>query len=153
MSSFRFSDKDRGAAGMVKRIGSMKGAAVDVGVLGERAAQPEGDGVSVADVATMAEYGLGQPERSWCRGWVDENEAKVKALSGRAVAAIAQGKVTTESALTAMGLGIAGGMQERIANHIDPPNAPSTVRQKGSSTPLVRSGQFRSSIAPRVVKP
>lgn len=150
--SFRFSDKDRGAAAMVRRIGSIKGAAVDVGVLGERAMRSEGDGATVADVATMAEFGLGQPERAWCRGWVDENENKVQALSRKAVGAIASGKVPLTAAVEAMGLGIAGGMQERIANRIDPPNAPSTIAKKGSSTPLVDSGQFRLSIAPRVVR-
>lgn len=150
--SFRFKDIDRGAAAMVRQIGSIGTVAVDVGVIGERAVRSDEDGkATVGDVATWAEFGIGQPERSWCRGWVDENEKKAQALAHVAAERVAHG-MPVDKAAEAMGLKIAAGMQERIANRIEPPNAPSTIAHKGSSTPLVNNGQFRSSIAPRVVR-
>ena len=147
---FRLTDKDRGAKALVRQIGSVNKVAVDVGVLGAKASAPDGQGATVGEIATWAEFGIGQPERSWCRAWVDSNAVAVQSLSRRAVAAVAKGMPALEGVL-ALGLKVASGMQERIAAGIAPANAPSTIREKGSSTPLIRSGQFRSSIAPRLV--
>lgn len=147
--SFRLTDKDRGARALVRQIGSVNKVAVDVGVLGAKASAPDGQGATVGDVATWAEFGIGQPMRSWCRAWCDEQGAVVQALSRRALAAVAKGMPPLQGIL-AIGLKVAAGMQERIAAGISPANAPSTIRSKGSSTPLIRTGQFRSSIAPRL---
>lgn len=40
----------------------------------------------------------------------------------------------------------AGKIQDQIASNMPPPNAPSTIRQKGSSTTLIDSGRMRQSI-------
>lgn len=150
---FKLTDKDNGARKMVAAIGAANKAAVDVGVLGANAGSRESGGVTVGDVATWAEFGIGQPPRSWCRGWVDENEGAAQSLSRRALKGIAQG-MPAEKALELVGMSIAAKMQERITNTPGnwKENADSTVKRKGSSTPLVDTGQFRSSITHRVVK-
>jgi hypothetical protein len=41
-------------------------------------------------------------------------------------------------------------MQQRIADRIDPPNAASTIKRKGSSVPLIDEGILRTSILGQV---
>lgn len=141
---------DRGAAALVGRLRA--GAkAVEVGVIGADAAKEEGDGVTVADVARWAELGIGQPQRRWLGGWIDLNRAALEERVRIESRAVLEGTRTKEQALARLGLWIQGGIQQRIANGIDPPNAESTIARKGSSTPLIDKGQLRSSIANRVV--
>jgi hypothetical protein len=142
--------RDRGAAALVKRLTGAKGASVDVGILGERASTRYEDGITVAMVAEWAELGLGQPMRSWLRGWVDENAAEIDRRIAAEVARFARGQGSQRQALERLAAWMVGGVQARIARGIDPPNAQSTIDRKGSSKPLIDKGQLRSSVASRV---
>lgn len=138
--------RDRGARGLLSRLFTKRLGFLDVGILGDDGADEEAPGITVADVARWAEFGIGQPQRSWLRAWVDENEAEIQKRISAEYKKIVKGQITKEQALKRIGAWAVGSIQQRIANRIPPPNAPSTVRQKGSSTPLVDKGQFRSSI-------
>jgi hypothetical protein len=141
---------DRGATALLARLRE-KARAVEVGILGAEARREEGDGVTVADVASWAEFGLGQPRRSWLVDWIEANGAALAERTRIESRAVIAGERTKAQALGRLGLWIQGKIQQRIANGIDPENAESTIRKKGSSTPLIDKGQFRSSIATRVV--
>ena len=144
---------DRGAAGLLRRLRE-NATAVEVGVLGAEAGRGAsgGDGpVTVADVARWAELGLGQPRRSWLLDWIEINRPALEARVSEEIQAIVSGGRTKTQALGRLGLWIQGQIQQRISDGIDPPNAESTVARKESSTPLIDTGQLRSSIAHRVV--
>lgn len=146
-------DKDKGAIARMRAIAELKRRAVDVGVIGAKASATHADagGMTVADVATIHEFGLGQEERSFIRGYVDESKPKVNALIERMGKAVLSGKITPATGFEALGLKLVGNIQERISNGIKPENRPSTIKAKGSSTTLIDSGQLRSSIISRVV--
>jgi len=146
----RVTQRDRGAAALKARLGAAA-RAVEVGVIGTDAGRSEDGTVTVSDVATWAEFGLGQPQRSWLRGWIDANGDVLARLMRSEAAAVKAGTRTKREALARLGVVIAGSIQERIANGIAPENAPATIAKKGSSTPLIDKGQFRSSISSRVV--
>jgi hypothetical protein len=141
---------DHGAKALQSRLRAQQ-TAVEVGIIGAKAGEEKGAGITVSDVAMWAEYGLGQPQRSWLRGWIEENQSELGALMRRESVAIAKGQSTKPRSLARIGLWIQGGIQQRIANGIAPENAPSTIDRKGSSTPLIDTGQLRSSISSRVV--
>lgn len=141
---------DRGATALLARLRE-RARAVEVGILGVDAGREESPGVTVADVAAWAEFGIGQPPRSWLRGYVEANGPAIAERVRLETRAILAGERTKAQALGRLGLWIQGQIQQRIANEIDPENADSTIRKKGSSTPLIDKGQFRSSIATRVV--
>lgn len=145
-------DVDRGYRALMQRLqAAAKGKAVTVGIHdGEGGAPEPGGDWTVADVASAAEYGLGQPERSWLRGWCDENDALVQDTMLRLGISIVRGQNDVDSALDKAGLFFVASMQSRIRGGIAPGNAPSTIRQKGSSTPLIATGQFVSSITHKV---
>lgn len=142
--------RDNGAARLVRTVGSGPGS-VDVGALGPRATAQHGDsGVTVAQVLEWAEFGIGQPMRSWLRDWIDQSQAEILAVQRVEYAKVLRGAQTKDQALARIGVWMVGQIQARIASGIAPANAESTIRQKGSSTPLIDTGQARSSIASRV---
>jgi hypothetical protein len=144
-------DIDKGAKKVVRSIRKTGKKKLFVGIQGKEAEQEKENGITVAMVAAFAEFGLGNnPERSWLRAWVDENKTLIENDIRKVSILIAKGKLTEEKALEILGLKFVGEIQRRIASGIDPPNAESTVARKGSSTPLIDSGQFRGGITHKV---
>lgn len=145
----KIKDTDRGFAALRKRIAeAAKGAGVSVGVhAAEGAEQHKGEEpVSLLDVAIWNELGIGVPERSFIRAWFDEANGVNRELLRRALVSVVKGQRTLPQALELVGLKFQGEVQKKIAAGVPPPNAPSTIAQKGSSTPLIDTGQLRQSI-------
>lgn len=145
-------DTDRGLA---KRIASLEGLsrAVTVGVHGDQGGEPaEGGEITLAEVAAIHEFGLGVPERSFLRAFVDEHRTELQAMMRASAQAVAAGKLTSEVALERFGLRVVGMVKKRIVAGIDPPLAEATKEQKAArtggpkDTPLILWGQLISSI-------
>jgi hypothetical protein len=102
--------------------------------------------VTIADVAYWNEFGIGVPERSFIRAWFDEATAENRAALRRALTMVLKGEKTIEEALTLVGIRFVGKIQQRISQGIEPANAPATIKAKGSSTPLIDTGQLRQSL-------
>ena len=135
----------------MRTLGNPSRGAVDVGVLGAAAGAPHGR-TTTAQVAAWAEFGIGQPRRSWLLDWIDANLREVQKLQQSEMQKVVRGEQTESQARARVGAWIVGQIQARIAAGIAPPNAESTIAKKGSSTPLIDTGQLRSSIAFRVVE-
>lgn len=147
----RISDRDRGAAARLQAL--LESGALRVGVLEKDAAEPyeprEGEpdpGITIGELATIHEFGLGVPERSFLRAWVDERRAEIENVVIRGGRAVALGKMPVRTALEQIGQWAVGSIQTRMAQNIPPPLAPSTIARKGSSVALIDTGQLRSSI-------
>lgn len=142
--------KDNGANALIKAaLEAAKGAELRVGILADKGAETaEGSkDLTIADVATFNEFGLGVPERSFIRAWYDEqleaNKAKFRALQAQ----VLRGEITQATAFKQLGAVFVGDIQKRIAGGIQPGNAESTIARKGSSTPLVDTGQLKSAVS------
>lgn len=119
--------------------------------------------VKLIDVAVENEFGLGVPQRSFVRGWTDENKASNSALAVKQLTKVFDGvdqpnrvDITRdlEKALERVSLTYEADMRARIHAGIRPENAPSTIAKKGSATPLVDTGQLQAAIrAVGTVKP
>lgn len=144
-------DTDRGYKKLLTTINKAGVGTVEVGILtGEGNKESATPGLTLYDVAMFNEFGLGVPERSFIRGYVDENKGQVQKWSKILAEQVLAGKLTTAQALELLGMKVQGGIQKRIADGIDPENKPSTIKRKGSSTPLIDTGQLRSAISYRV---
>lgn len=144
-------DTDKGYAALMKKLGRVQPKLI-VGVFGENA-QAVADGenvITIGELAEIHEFGLGVPERSWLRGYVDENNDRITQMIAAVGAQVTAGNLTPEAALNLVGLKIVGEIKERISGGIQPANAESTIQQKGSSVPLIDTGQFRGSISHQV---
>ncbi len=144
MSKFR--DIDKGYSTLVKKVFTLGAPKIDVGIF-DSAGPHKYSTMSVVEIATIHEFGNEHcPERSFLRAWFDENESKCRAAVVAMLEAVLAGKYTKDQALQLLGQRFVGEIQKRIANGIPPPNAPSTIAQKGSDKPLIDTGQLRSAI-------
>lgn len=123
---------------------------VHVGIVGPEAAQPHpGTEATNAEVGLWHEYGLGVPERSFIRRTFRNSEkiAQYKALQQLLARQVIDGKMTMARAGALIGAWGAAAIQSTITDSdIPPPLAPATIRRKGSSKPLVDTGQLVRSI-------
>ena len=104
------------------------------------------------ELKRTAPHDIEIPERSFIRNTVDLKAAEIQKTMEKQVALISVGKVTTEGVLRRLGLFVKGLIQERMAQGIAPGLKRATIERKGSSKPLIDTGQLRSSIAYEVRK-
>lgn len=127
------------------------GLVLTVGVHGDAGAH-SGDGISLPELAAIHEYGLGVPARPFLGPFAEKSRESVTRRIGEA---IANGLVKGGDALAGiriLGEWCVGQIKAAIAAGIPQPNAPSTVARKGSSKPLIDTGQLRNSITYKVSK-
>lgn len=140
-------DKDNGQKAMIKRMKTQ--LQIKVGVQGSEASQAHAGGEdTVADIASKHEFGIDVPQRSFIRETVDVNESKIQDILAQAAQKMTKGLMSPSQAGDWVGVQIQAILQDRIAQQ-NPPFAPlaqMTIDQKGSSTPLINTGQLRSSI-------
>lgn len=150
--------------GDVAHIFGKNAASVTVGVFGSEGETPheataegtKGGGLTCRDLAEIHEFGLGNvPARSFVRAYFDANRERLRDMLGTLMRkaierAIKSGAPIDDSIRTSiftkLGVKMQTEMQARIARGIEPPLDPRTVARKGSSTPLIDTGQLRSSI-------
>jgi hypothetical protein len=147
---------DRGLRSAVKKLFGLQRASVKVGVFGDKGdAQETGSSLTVSEIAAVHEFGLGVPERSWLRGYIDENQesiarAALLIMTKTLARVVASGKPVSpgvqRGALAKLGMFMVAGIQERMTAGIAPELAQSTIDRKGSSTPLINTGQLRASV-------
>lgn len=86
------------------------------------------------------------PERSFLREPLRANQDDFRKAFREVMPKVARGEMTMTQALNAIGSLAAARSQEAISAGINPPNAPSTVAKKGSSTPLKDRGRLSQAI-------
>lgn len=147
----------RAIAGSVNRY---QGSYLEVGILGDDANRPKElrDGATsthatLGEVAHMLHYGTTNiPARPFLEIPIERRRAQVVQVLTRATAAVADQRMTELRALALIGEYVVGVIKDEIANRIPPPNAPSTIRKKGSDVPLIDVGQLRQSVSYQVRK-
>lgn len=103
-------------------------------------------GVDMAQIAMWNELGTStSPSRPFLRMSVDENESKIQAMGRENLKTLTSGG-TAETILKKTGAFGVSLVQEKIKSGSFEPNAPSTIRKKGSDHPLIDSGRMRQSV-------
>lgn len=151
----KITDTDHGWAAMLKTIQSTKLLNVSVGIQEEAGAQAKTvrtkDGIkttsaTLAAVAMYHEFGLGVPERSFIRGWYDENEDEIKAFIYALAKRVVEGELTQDTALRLLGTSFRDHIKQRIRANIPPPLARETVKRKGHEIALIDTEQLINEI-------
>lgn len=154
--SARVTVQDKGAEALLKRLKSK--ASVRIGILSDEAKSTTGSGTAMTllEVAAIHEFGApaaGIPMRSFLRATIDEKEGEIQSVLQALAKQIVVDGLNPNTAMERAGAYGQGLVQARIAEGIAPPNAPATIERKGSSTPLIATGQLRSAITYLVEKP
>jgi hypothetical protein len=106
------------------------------------------DGTSVAMVAAVNEFGQtrihpNQPPRPFFRRMIAENSPSW----GPALAKmLSENGCDAAKALDLLGAEIAGELQQSIADFTSPGLAPITIKRKGSTKPLIDTGQMLNAV-------
>lgn len=139
-------------------VKKMANSHVKIGV-NESAGAHDGEGptLSNADIASFHEFGTtfedgseNIPQRSFIGSSIDELRPELKELSKKLQGQILVGKLTTKQALGLLGEKVKAHIINKINSGIDPGNAPETIIRKGSTTPLIDTGQLKQSITYKV---
>lgn len=151
--SFKIIDRDHGYKKFLREVFSKGQTQLEVGVLADEGSKKHAKSdLTVLEIATIHEFGLGNnPERSFIRAWFDENKEQNEELLFRLAEQVIAGKLTREQAMNQAGLRFVAGIQKRITDRIPPPLKQATIMRKGSTVPLVDTGQLKSSITYKLV--
>lgn len=105
-------------------------------------------GFAMPELMAVHEFGNDHvPQRSFIGSTLTERREEAATLLGQLAGQVVEDKLTPEKALGQLGLWAATAVKEKIvSSDIPPPLAASTVRRKGSSKPLVDTGQMLNSI-------
>lgn len=149
-------DTDKGMKSILKEIESFKNALVKIGVI---EGTGEYNGTPIVEYATYNENGVAGsngnwkiPPRPFIKGWVDNKKENIENTIRRLFSKVASGEMKADEALKTLGQYGQDGIKSYIRNGDFVPNAPSTIKRKGSSKPLIDSGTLRNSIRYEVVK-
>jgi len=141
-------DRDTGFEAVLESLRELGGdPSVYVGVRGQAGQEkPEGSDATVVEYAAFNEFGTKNvPQRSFLRSTADENKRKYGEALANAVGETIDGKPLRLAFGKVGEMGVRD-VQQKIRNLATPPNAPSTIKKKGSSNPLIQTGRLRQSI-------
>ena len=115
--------------------------------VGFPASAKEPDGASTAMIAAVHEYGNEHvPERSFMRTSLQKNRGRYSALNEQNLKKVLNGGMSVDAALGQLGLMASSDIKEQIKNGSFAPLKQATIKRKGSSKPLIDTGQMRQSV-------
>ena len=141
--------RSRGDSGIKTRLRALSGRTLAVGLTAARS------GSALVQYAAANEFGVPGPTRNgkawrvpprpYLRSTLADNKDVYETALSSAARRIASGG-DPERELGLLGLRVVADVQRKITKLRKPPNAPSTIRRKGSSNPLIDTGRLRASI-------
>ena len=159
MTGVRFTDRDLGWKDIQKQMNILNSKVVKVGVTKEKGKEiPSGvrkDGkTTIVQYAYWNETGVyGKsgwkiPPRPFVKGWAVAKEEEIMETLDKIGLKVSGGLLKAQTALESLGIYGRSGIVSFIrdsSNFI--PNAPSTIKSKGSSKPLIDEGFLMNAIA------
>jgi hypothetical protein len=143
---------------LYKRAIEMRTLKARVGVLASKGGmRSAGDsGLTLVELAAIHEFGSADghiPERSFIRStFYERAAAELREMCGKITKAIVLGAVDVRQGIGMLGAWGAAQVKNTITQtDIPPPLAPSTIAAKGSSKPLVDTGQMLNAITWEVI--
>lgn len=137
-------ERDLGWNKIKEQLELLSQSSVFVGV---QEGEVDDDNASIAEYATYNEFGTDTiPERPAMREAIDNNKSKINKAKETLYGKVLQGELNTETALGTLGELAQSLIQNSIRTLKDPPNAPSTIKKKKSSNPLIGHGFYLRAI-------
>ena len=109
----------------------------------------EYDWDTVIGIASVHEFGTldgNVPARPFLRPAIDGGHDEIAKVKQRALELMIDGKLTSKQALAVVGEYAQGRIQRAIDRVTSPALKPATIKRKGSSKPLIDTGQMRNSV-------
>lgn len=103
-------------------------------------------GEGLMQLGTTGPHTINIPERSFLRVPIRQNQDNIKRAFRSLTGRVARGEITAFTMLDLIGKRAVGFCQEAIEAGIQPANTDSTIKAKGSSTPLINHGFLKGKI-------
>ena len=135
-----------GIEALRSRIKACGGVSVRVGLPSGKTTT---DGSPLTTLGFTHEFGAPQkniPERPFMRPTVQNNGKKYSDMMGAGLGDIARDKTNAEKVLGTLGAVATSDVQKQIRDGKFEPNSEKTIKRKGSSKPLIDTGNMRQSI-------
>ncbi|EPN2806523.1 hypothetical protein ACTWOG_004253 [Serratia marcescens] len=107
------------------------------------------EGAPIVVIGAVQEFGSADgrvPERSFLRVPLRQNQDNIKKGFAALSRKVVKGEISAFQMLDRVGARAVGYCQEAIETGISPANAPSTIKRKGSATPLIDKGILKNKI-------
>lgn len=141
-------DIDKGYRRIMKEIRQMDDAYVKIGYLAD-SEKHKNSNATVAEVAIAMEYGVPDkniPARPFFSTSFDKHREKYEKKIRQYVNLIYAGRMNVRRSLSLLGAEAKGDVQKNIREGRWEPLSERTIAKKGSSQPLIDTGQMRASV-------
>lgn len=150
--------RDNGLLDRIRSVARRYTTKVEVGYFGNAMHKPpitSGESkpkapIALKDLAAIHELGLGVPKRAFIDPSLKNNRRKYLVYAGKQITPVIRGKRSFNTAWQGLGLMAVADIQEYMLTAEFTALAPETIKRKGSSRPLIDTGQMRQSITYRV---
>lgn len=145
----------------LKMLNELARTHVEIGIVGD-GEKYKGTDITVLGVATVHEFGVNVvgkngkkiniPERSFIRSSYDANKQRIFEFD-KELERVLNLELSVDGFFNLIGEFAVGVIQNHLTSQVmSPPLAQSTIRMKGSSNPLIDTGQLRRSIDYKIVR-
>lgn len=140
---------DHGLNEMLRQADALNGSGVKVGIQAGSGSQ---GGVDMVDIAIYNEFGTSRiPARPFIRDAAEKYRQDVGTTMEHLARRVENG-ASPDTALHSLGQWYQARQQEHIRSGEFKPNAPATIKRKGSSVPLIDKGRLVNSVRYEVLK-
>lgn len=141
---------------VLRTLNYLQNYQIEIGIFGD---SEGGDlhsdsGITVVEIATIHEFGAPRaniPERSFIRAGWDKYKGQIESVASRMMNDVFDGKISVDAYFETVGVFTVGRIQEYLRSSQGmKPLKQATIQAKGSSKPLIDTGQLIGSITHRV---
>jgi hypothetical protein len=138
---------------LLKQLKRLEKNAVAVGIHADSGSHEESAGATVAEVGFYNEYGTAKiPERSFMRSTLKEKVKQYQAALKKVAKSAINNPSSARVNMGKVGQIVSNDIQNKIVSLRTPPNAKGTIAKKGTTNPLIASGQMVNSIKWKYLK-
>ncbi|MFC2416383.1 MAG: hypothetical protein ACFNQI_00265 [Eikenella corrodens] len=135
---------DHGFDNIIRQALKLDGKGVKVGI---RRGKGSHDGTDMLDIAVYNHFGTATiPARPFVSDCAEKNAGQIKEAQKRLVYRVYQGSLSADGALAQLGAWYVNVQKGHILHGGWTPNAPATIKRKGSNKPLVDTGQLVNTV-------
>jgi hypothetical protein len=135
---------DHGFDNIIRQALKLDGKGVKVGI---RRGKGSHDGTDMLDIAVYNHFGTATiPARPFVSDCAEKNAGQIQEAQKRLVYRVYQGSLSADGALAELGAWYVNVQKGHILHGGWTPNAPATVKRKGSNKPLVDTGQLVNTV-------
>jgi len=133
-----------------KNLQQFKDSVVKAGILAKDGSQNHSEGITVFQIGMIHEFGVPEkntPRRSFIRVPIENNIKEITKLIENNHKLVSENAMSAKVALDRIGIMAQNTIKESFRNNDWKPNSRATVKRKGSSKPLIDTGQLIGSIS------